>query len=91
MLTIELPLPGRLTATKTHHGDPQTIHTLDLDGRTLYHLQKLLERDAAPAPDYFAARKAVLLAEELRLAIERGTTHNRTPDDPQSHIPGGNL
>ena len=75
MPTQALPLPGDLTATKTRYGDPNTQHTITLDGSILYRIQQTLRAAATDAKSYEATRDAVNQAEALRIAIHLGTTH----------------
>lgn len=66
-----LELPGRLSQTRTRHGDPNSLHTIRFDGETLYKLQSMLEQTATHADDYFTTRDAVLLAEHIRTQLAK--------------------
>lgn len=62
-------LEGSLRAGKSHGGRKGVMLTLHLQERSVYQLQRLLEDQATTATDYFKTRAAVLLSEDLRLAV----------------------
>lgn len=66
---IEDALEGSLRAGRAKGGRTGVMLTLSLPERSVYQLQRLLEDLAAPNGDYFKTRAAVLLSEDLRLAV----------------------
>jgi hypothetical protein len=69
MWMVEEAMPGRLTAGKSHHGETAERLNLEMDGRTVYHLQKYLEQQIEKAGAFFEIRELVLLSEDLRRAV----------------------
>ena len=62
-------LEGSLRAGKSKGGRKGVLLNLALPERSVYQLQRMLEEMAAPNGDYFKTRAAVLLSEDLRLAV----------------------
>ena len=62
-------LEGSLRAGKSKGGRQGIKLTLQLSEKSVYKLQRLLEEMAAPNGDYFKTRAAVLLSEDLRMAV----------------------
>lgn len=61
---------GVVTATKCRDGDARQIYPLELSGRDIFKLQRLLETRAVQEDGYLNVREAVLLAESLREAVK---------------------
>lgn len=70
MAEIKGDLDGRLTMTRTRDGDARDKYQLELNGRFIFKVQRILEKQAVNEEDYFKVREAVLLAEELREAVK---------------------
>jgi len=66
---VEEALEGSLRAGRSRGGRQGVMVTLSLTERSVYQLQRMLEDLAAPNGDYFKTRAAVLLSEDLRLAV----------------------
>lgn len=66
---IQEGLDGSLRAGKSHGGRKGVTIDLTLPEKTVYQIQRMLEELAAPNGDYFKTRAAVLLLEDLRLAV----------------------
>jgi len=66
---IQEALEGSLRSGKSRGGRNGVKLTLNLSERSVYRLQRLLEELASPNGDYFKTRAAVLLSEDLRLAV----------------------
>lgn len=60
---------GMLYVGRSRNGDDKTSLVIELKGKTLYQIQKLLEETAVQAEDFAQTRMATLLHEELRKAI----------------------
>ena len=70
-------LEGRISVGKSKNGDTGEVITLELNGRTVYQLQQLLESEAVRAPDYATCRWLVLLAEQVRTAVATASRRDR--------------
>lgn len=66
---IEEALEGSLRAGKSKGGRKGVMATLSLPERSVYQLQRILEGIVAPDGDFFKKRAALLLSEDLRLAV----------------------
>jgi hypothetical protein len=62
-------LEGSLRAGKSKGGRKGVMLNLALPERSVYQLQRMLEEMAAPNGDFFKTRAAVLLSEDLRMAV----------------------
>jgi len=71
MRDIDQDLEGRVSATRCRDGDVRDHYHLDLSGRDVFQMQRLLEETAVEKQNYFAVREAVLLAENLREAVKQ--------------------
>ena len=62
---------GVVTATKCRNGDARQIYPLELTGRDVYKLQRLLEARAVQEECYLDVEEAVLLSRSLREAVKQ--------------------
>jgi len=88
---IEEALEGSLRAGKSRGGRKGVMLTLHLPERSVYQLQRMLEAIVAPEGDYFKKRMAVLLSEDLRLAVvdwEEQVADRETRDKLFAHTGG---
>jgi hypothetical protein len=73
MMMVNDALKGRITTGRSKRGNLPDLVTLTFHGSLLYELQGFLEEEAVKADDYFKVRWLVLLAEELRSAVDKAT------------------
>ena len=69
MWMVEDALEGRVTVGKGHGVHAGEEYLVKLSGKRMYQLQKFLEEAAAEGGNFFRARMAVTLWEELRRGI----------------------
>jgi len=69
MWMVEDALEGRVTVGKGHGAHAGEEYLVKISGKRMYQLQKFLEEAAAEGGNFFRARMAVTLWEELRRGI----------------------
>jgi len=69
MWMVEDALEGRLTVGKDHGAHAGEEYMVRLSGKRMFQLQKFLEEAAEQGGNFFKARMAVMLWEELRRGI----------------------
>jgi hypothetical protein len=69
MWMVEDALEGRLTVGRDRGAHAGEEYVVRLSGKRMYQLQKFLEEAAAEGGNFFRARMAVMLWEELRRGI----------------------
>jgi hypothetical protein len=75
---IEEALEGRVSVGRSRGGRKDCLLSIVLSERAVYRLQTLLERRAIESDNWFEVREVVLLAEELRVAVERAGRGTRS-------------
>ncbi len=81
---VEDAMEGRLTCGKSRGGPKDEEYLLKISGKRLFQLQKLLEERAAAPANFFEARMAVMLWEEIR----RGVLNVGAPEPPPGGVSG---
>jgi len=79
MWMVEDALEGRLTVGKDHGAHAGEEYLVKISGKRMYQLQKFLEEAAEQGGNFFKARMAVMLWEELR----RGVMDHGDPEGPE--------
>ena len=69
MWMLEDALEGRMTVVKDHGAHAGEEYLVKISGKRMYQLQKFLEEAAEQGGNFFRARMAVMLWEELRRGI----------------------
>jgi hypothetical protein len=77
MTTRDLDLEGRISIGRSRKGGTEEPITLELSERSVYQLQQLLESEAVKAQDYLTTRWFVLMAEDLRGAVDAANRRGR--------------
>ena len=85
MWMVDDALEGRVTVGKTRSGGGEEEYILKISGKRLFQLQKFLEEAGEHPTNFFHARMAVLLWEELR----RGVLSVGLPGPPPGGVDAG--
>ncbi len=75
MWMVEDAMEGQLNAGKSRQGDARELYRLELNGREVFKLQRLLRRVATNNDNYFQVEEAVELGRALRREVAKN--HHR--------------
>jgi len=84
MWEVDTALEGSLRAGESVGSEGAAIYQLELSGKEIFQLQRLLEELAVESGNYFRVRVAVLLSEAVRKAVKEDLERGR----PQGAIDG---